>query len=148
MAKYSFPAVFAPAEEGGYLITFPDLENCFTDGDTTEEALENASDALNLMLYDEKPENIPQPTPIEKVKAPNGGFVSLVLADTTAYKEIIERKNNPIRYARKKAKLNIKQLADLLGAPYRTVQEWNAGHRMPPKWVERLVIEKIESTYY
>ena len=74
MAKYSFPAVFAPAEEGGYFITFPDLENCFTDGDTTEEALENASDALNLMLYDEKPENIPQPTPIEKVKAPAGGF--------------------------------------------------------------------------
>ena len=147
MAKYAFPAVFAPAEEGGYLVTFPDLGNCFTDGDTVEDSLENATDALNLMLVDEVPEKIPNPTPIEQIVAPAGGFVSMVLADTVAYQEVIDRENNPIRYARKKANLNIKQLADLLGAPYRTVQEWNAGRRMPPKWVEKLVVEKIESVY-
>ena len=147
MAKYAFPAVFMPAEEGGYLVTFPDLENCFTDGEAIEDSLENASDALNLILHDEVPEKIPAPTPIEQVKAPVGGFVSMVLADTVAYQEIIDRENNPIKYARKKARLNIKQLADLLGAPYRTVQEWNAGRRMPPKWVEKLVVEKIESVY-
>ncbi|MBO6245751.1 MAG: helix-turn-helix transcriptional regulator [Anaerovibrio sp.] len=84
-------------------------------------------------------------TPIKEIKAPEGGFVSMILADTVAYQDVIERENNPIKYARKKAKMNIKQLADLLGAPYRTVQEWNAGRRMPPKWVEKLVIEKIES---
>ena len=147
MAKYLFPAVFTPAEEGGYLVNFPDLSNVFTDGDSMEEAVENAADALNLMLFDEDPEKIPAPTPIEKVKAPEGGFVSLILADTVAYQEVYDRENNPIRYARKKAKLNIKQLAELLGAPYRTVQEWNAGRRMPPKWVEKLVVEKIESVY-
>ena len=49
------------------------------------------------------------------------------------------------KYARKKAGLNMKKLADLLGAPYRTVQDWNAGRRMPPDWVQRLIIEKIEA---
>lgn len=53
--------------------------------------------------------------------------------------------NNPIKYARKKAGLNIKKLSELFGAPYRTVQDWNAGRRMPPGWVQRLIVEKIES---
>ena len=43
--------------------------------------------------------------------------------------------NNPIKYARKKAGLNIKKRSELLGAPYRTVQDWNAGRCMPPGWV-------------
>ena len=145
MAKYAFPAVFTPAEEGSYLVTFPDLENAFTDGENIEDSLANASDVLNLMLYDAKQENIPKATAIKEIKTPDGGFVSMILADTVAYQDVIDRENNPIKYARKKAKMNIKQLADLLGAPYRTVQEWNAGRRMPPKWVEKLVIEKIES---
>ncbi len=53
--------------------------------------------------------------------------------------------NNPIKYARKKAGLNIKKRSELLGVPYRTVQDWNAGRRMPPGWVQRLIVEKIES---
>ena len=57
---------------------------------------------------------------------------------------MVNQKLNDI-VTREKAKLNIKQLADLLGAPYRTVQDWNRGKTFPPKWVEKLVIEKIES---
>lgn len=45
-----------------------------------------------------------------------------------------------------KAGLNIKGLAELLHAPYRTVQDWNAGKRMPPKWMQKLIVEKIETT--
>ena len=67
------------------------------------------------------------------------------LEDTAAYQEVIDRENNPIEYARKKAGLNIKQLAELLHAPYRTVQDWNTAQHMPPKWVQSLIIEKIES---
>lgn len=51
---------------------------------------------------------------------------------------------NAIKEAREKAGLNIKQLADLLGAPYRTVQDWNAGRATPPQWIQRLVIAEIE----
>ena len=45
-----------------------------------------------------------------------------------------------------KAGLNIKGLAELLHAPYRTVQDWNAGKRMPPTWMPNLIVEKIEIT--
>ena len=146
MAKYIFPAKFTWVESDKvYHVEFPDLENVFTDGHTKEEALENATDALNLMLYDEEVENIPQPTDINDIEAPINGFTSLVLADTEAYKEVIERENNPIKYARKKAKLNIKQLAELLEAPYRTIQDYDNGKTKPSKWVEKLIIEKIES---
>ena len=53
-------------------------------------------------------------------------------------------KANAIKEAREKAGLNIKQLADLLGAPYRTIQEWNAGRMSPPEWIQRIIVEEIE----
>ena len=48
-----------------------------------------------------------------------------------------------IREAREKAGLSIKELAELLGAPYRTVQDWNAGRSRPVEWAERLILEKL-----
>lgn len=36
--------------EGGYCVSFPGLDGCLTEGDTLEEALANASEALNLWL--------------------------------------------------------------------------------------------------
>lgn len=33
-------------EGGGFVITFPDLPGCISDGETEEEALENARDAF------------------------------------------------------------------------------------------------------
>ena len=49
MAKYCFPAVITP-DESGYMVTFPDIENCFTSGKTLVEALEMGEDVLSLML--------------------------------------------------------------------------------------------------
>ena len=146
MAKYVYPAVFAPAAEGGYVVTFPDWEGV-TQGDTVAEAIEMAADFLGLAAWtaESNVQELPAATALEKVVAPQHGFVNLIAVDTDVYAEIIERENNPIKYARKKAGLNMKKLADLLGAPYRTVQDWNAGRRMPPDWVQRLIIEKIEA---
>lgn len=148
MSVYLFPAVFDWSDEDKtYYVTFPDLENCFTDGDDIQTAMANASDVLNLMIWvmERDGDDIPKPREITDVKAPAGGFVNLVLADTEAYREMMERLNNPIRLAREKAGMTIKQVAELLEAPYRTVQEWNAGRRMPPKWIQRLIVEKIET---
>ena len=36
--------------EGGYCVSFPDLDGCLTEGDTLAEALDNAAEALNLWL--------------------------------------------------------------------------------------------------
>ena len=51
--------------------------------------------------------------------------------------------SNAIKEARLQAGMNIKELAELLGVPYRTVQDWNAGRHLPPEWIARLVIAEI-----
>ena len=51
MAKYIYPAVFT--KEGNfYTVRFPDLESCYTQGDSLQDAYEMASDVLCLTLYD------------------------------------------------------------------------------------------------
>ena len=59
---------------------------------------------------------------------------------------IMEEKENRIKEARIKAGFNIKQLAELLKAPYDTVRDWNNGRRKPPVWLQDLIIEKIQSS--
>jgi len=48
--KLTYFANLADAEEGGYIVTFRDLPNVFTEGDTLEEALFNAQEVLDGML--------------------------------------------------------------------------------------------------
>lgn len=148
MSKYTFPAVLKWAEEDkSYEVYFPDVNGCATAGADLTEALENAKDTLNLMLWgmEHDGEVIPSPTAPNALELKHGEFSSLVVADTVAYQEVIDRENNPIKYVRQKAGLNIKGLAELLHAPYRTVQDWNSGKRMPPKWLQALIVEKIEA---
>ena len=46
-----YPAIFHP-EESGYSVEIPDIEGCFTQGDTMDEAVRMAQDAIGLMLED------------------------------------------------------------------------------------------------
>ena len=48
--EYTYTAVFEPAVEGGYVVTFPALRGCITQGDTLTEAREMAADALTCYL--------------------------------------------------------------------------------------------------
>jgi antitoxin HicB len=41
-----YPAIFAPAEEGGFVIAFPDVYEAITQGDDEAEGYEMAQDAL------------------------------------------------------------------------------------------------------
>ena len=43
-----YPAIFHP-EETGYSVEIPDIEGCFTQGDTMDEAVRMAQDAIGLM---------------------------------------------------------------------------------------------------
>lgn len=49
-----------------------------------------------------------------------------------------------IREARQAAGLSQQGVADTLGIPKRTLQDWESGKRTPPGWAEALVIEKLE----
>ena len=58
-------------EDGGYWIEFPDLEGCHTQGDTMEELMTMAQEALGLYLVSlvERNMKIPVPSDIKKVEA-------------------------------------------------------------------------------
>ena len=45
-----FYVALEPAEEGGFNVSVPVLEGCFTQGETEEEALENAREAILCYL--------------------------------------------------------------------------------------------------
>jgi antitoxin HicB len=46
MEIYAFTVHLEPAEEGGYVVTVPDLTGCITQGETCEEALVMAADCI------------------------------------------------------------------------------------------------------
>ena len=46
MRVAKFTAIFESAEEGGYVVTVPSLPGCVTEGDTLEEAVVMAKDAI------------------------------------------------------------------------------------------------------
>ena len=68
--SYEFVAIFQYEDDGGMSILFPDLPGCYSCADTTEEGLKMAEEAMGLYLVTREQENeeIPKPTPIEKIK--------------------------------------------------------------------------------
>ena len=62
--KYSFEARPLSSEDGkGYLVTFPDLPGCMSDGETIEEAIANAMDAEHSWLETAREFGDPIPEP-------------------------------------------------------------------------------------
>lgn len=49
-----------------------------------------------------------------------------------------------IKEARLKANLTQDGMAEKLSIPIRTIQDWEAGRRTPPEYVEKLVIAELE----
>jgi predicted RNase H-like HicB family nuclease len=45
-----FNVVLEPAEEGGFNVTVPALDGCFTQGETEDAALKNAKEAILCYL--------------------------------------------------------------------------------------------------
>ena len=66
--SYEFVAIF-DYESDGINIRFPDLEEAISCANTTEEAIKNAKEVLELVLYNREEEGIeiPKSTPLEKI---------------------------------------------------------------------------------
>ena len=85
---YAFPAIFeADVEDGGQIcVSFPDLPSCFSNGKTVAEALTEATEALENVLYwmenDGNP--IPEPSDIRSIHCSGNQFTSLIVTDMAA----------------------------------------------------------------
>ena len=89
MSKYVYPAIFTPEKDGGYSVLFPDLEGCYTCGDTLEEALLMAEDVLAFTLYDYERSKraIPTPSTSKTLKVKSSEFVNYIRCDTLDYQK-------------------------------------------------------------
>ena len=45
-----FQVVLEPSDEGGYTVYVPSLPGCISEGDTTDEAMHNIREAIELYL--------------------------------------------------------------------------------------------------
>ena len=83
--KTADPAIIHP-EDGRYWVKFPDLDGCFSDGDTLAEAASNAEEALGAFLCSliERQQPIPTPSDIQAIQAEDG-FTSIVVTEPLNY---------------------------------------------------------------
>ncbi|MDY3721574.1 MAG: type II toxin-antitoxin system HicB family antitoxin [Treponema sp.] len=90
--KYVYPVIFEDAEEGGYVVTVPDIPCCFTQGEDMADAIFMAEDVIAMMLaeYEDEGKPVPTPSKIEDVKTT--GIVSLVRADTDEWRKLVDNK--------------------------------------------------------
>lgn len=97
MAKYVYPAIFTPENEGGFSIRFPDIKNCFTDADDLTTAMQNANDVMCLMLYEmeQAGNTIPAASTVPTVQeqTEDGEFVSLIACDTIEYRKFHDNRS-------------------------------------------------------
>lgn len=81
-----YPAI-VHKEDDGYWIQFPDLEGCYTDGDTLAEVLRNAEEALGafLAVKMEYGEVIPDPSDISDVSKTTEEITTYISVDVNKY---------------------------------------------------------------
>ena len=76
MISVKFNIILTPAEEGGFYVTVPALDGCFTEGETEKEALKNAKEAIICYLeglekvnqIKSKPKSVIAALPIKDLK--------------------------------------------------------------------------------
>ena len=151
--QYDFPALFY-SDESAVAFHFYDREDWFSFGDNVDEAIAAAEEILSdsLLALEREGKEIPMPTPLDKVEVKPLQLVKMIHADTDKYareldamnnREAIEQADNPIKELRTRQGLSIKELSDMLHAPYRTVQDWNSGKSKPPEWVLPLILDRV-----
>lgn len=80
-----YPARFEPAENGGFVVSFRDIPEAITQGDSLEEAVDMARDALltAMEFYFEDEKQVPSPSAVldgeELVSLPVSVWVKVLL---------------------------------------------------------------------
>lgn len=96
--KYAYPALIRPEKVGSKTVNsvlFPDICRGGTSGNDLPEALEMAADWLAGTLCDmeKSKEEIPKPSNPSDIETEPGDIVTLVFADTIAYRKKMSPKS-------------------------------------------------------
>ena len=87
LKKLFYPAIFTPEDDGGYSVAFPDMDGCFTQGETIEEAYEMAFDALGLEIEFLESEKRTIPSPSAPNAINKNEFVAIIEFDMLEYQK-------------------------------------------------------------
>src|SRR5271167_35729 len=82
----AYPAHLDPAEEGGFIVTFPDFRVGVTQGDDRQEALAQAADLLETMVANYMAEGWDLPAPSAAAGRPLVRLAPLVAAKAEIYR--------------------------------------------------------------
>ncbi len=117
-------------EDKSYLVEFPDLPGCFTEGDSLEEAMHNAREALTGYLASIFERNYKIP----KTSKLRGKNIHMIEPEPEVSVPIILRK------LREKNKLTQQDIAKVLGISYQAYQRLEKPGKSNPtlKTLERL----------
>jgi predicted RNase H-like HicB family nuclease len=88
--EYVYPAIFHRNEDESYTITYPNLPGCISEGKTLANAMYMAQSALTQWLgyLIDKKQEIPNASPVKKIKTTNGDFVNLIRAEVKSARAV------------------------------------------------------------
>lgn len=91
--RYIYPAIFNYADDG-ISVEFPDLPGCLTCGDTEEEALSMAKEAMALHLYgmEQDGDPIPMPSKVQDIATEQNQAVVLIEVWMPPFRDEMEQK--------------------------------------------------------
>lgn len=89
MNKLFYPAIFHKAEEGGFWVSFPDLPECFTEGESISHAYEMAVDALGLALSSvhNQGNSFPRASEPDQLQIKENEYIVIVEFDIELYRK-------------------------------------------------------------
>lgn len=93
--KLIYPVIIIPTEKNKYFVKIPDMDIA-TQGESIEDAIYMARDAISLMAVDmqEDGKELPKASGISEVKSDEkGAIVTLVDADIDAYKRMLDKRS-------------------------------------------------------
>ncbi len=110
----------------GFVVTFRDLKNVFTEGDTYEEALFNAQEVLDSLLLEMAQDefNISNPTSCRK------GEIPIAVSPEVAVSVLLHKLRKQINYS-------MIDVARSMGVSYQNYQQIEAGKNITLKSLKR-----------
>jgi antitoxin HicB len=125
--KIEYPAIFDPAAEGGYTITFPDFPEAISEGDSFEEANYNAIELLDLTLKSRMEDNEIIPLPHTET----GANIQMIAPDVNIQAALLVKLN--------RGEKKFSDLARTLGT------SWPAVSRLedPKHWPSLRQLDKV-----
>jgi len=92
--RYIYPATIK-LENDSYIVSFPDLENCFTFGENIEDALDSARDVLELCLYDLEQDRIkiPVASDVSEIKLNENESIALIDVWMVPFRDKMENRS-------------------------------------------------------